>query len=224
MCPRLFILFIIALFLLPLPSCKREGAEKEEGKLLLSADDFSTTVGMEIIDDAGGAPADWKIESPGALVQTVDLGSGDETGLYAGSELILDEGPFSDIRIDFRLTLPKDSAGGVVFRRQGDGSRYRLILVERENFSFARLELIEEGKHYVLDSGRVEMEADEEVEITVTAVGDELRVWIEGKERLGARNGELSSGGLGLFAYGAGGVRFKGLLVFEATIKGDKRT
>jgi hypothetical protein len=212
----LIVYFIVCLILVSNSQCSREKGSsfEESGKLAFDSGNLTSIDSAQIGDDSA-KHSHWKLEDCGVLVQSADLGKFDESGLFPGSLITLDDNNYSDILVKFRLTLPSDSCAGLVFRADEWGNYYRLLVVMIEGKSLARLELIKDDKNYVLDSGQVRAKPDRPVEVSLVAKKDILQVQVGGEEELKARNEALTAGSWGLFAGGAGGVRFERILVYE---------
>lgn len=215
-CQWLIVYTTVYLILVSNSQCSREKGNsfEEGGRLVFDSGDLTSIDNAQIRDDLV-KHSRWKLEDSGVLVQSADLGKFDGSGLFPGSLIILDSNNYSDIMVKFRLSLPNGSCAGLVFRSDESGNYYRLLVIAIEGKSLARLELIKDGKDYVLDSGQVQAKPDRPIEVSLVAKKDILRVQINGEERLKAKNDVLTAGNWGLFAGGVGGGRFERVLVYE---------
>jgi hypothetical protein len=206
----------VCLLLLSNSQCSGEkgSSSGDGGKLLFDSGELASISEAQVRDDSG-RHSHWKLESSGVLVQSADLGKLDESGMFPGSLAIIDDHSYNDFTVSFRLTLPVGSCGGLAFRRDKAGDFFRLLVVMTEERSVARLELFREGKDYVLDSAQLTAKPDRALEVKLTAKKEMLQVDFDGEEKLKTGSEALTSGAWGIFAGGAGGVRFERILVYE---------
>lgn len=179
--------------------------------------DRSRRVGpWRIVDDGSiDAPSHWSCGS-GELVETSGIrGLGDPEG--PGTLALLEAPVPTDFRL--RVELRTDTAGvvGAVFRVVDDRSYYRLELDALE--SRKRLLRSVGGVFSVLWEEPGGAPQGEELELEVVATAGVLRGYLDGPLLFEVSDATHGAGGVGLYARGSRGARFRGVRLEERPVR-----
>lgn len=156
----------------------------------------------------GGGTDATELAKPGTVaLLTLPAGIGG-AGLIPGSE------SWSDYRLSVRLRSTDDDAIGVVFRYQNEDNWYRFSM-DRER-SYRRLIASVAGVVSVLWSDTAPYVLGREYLVTIDAVADSLVGYINGTELFSVRDGSLSQGTIGLYAWANVGANFASVRVSDA--------
>ena len=112
----------------------------------------------------------------------------------------------SDCRISVSLRSWQDGALGVVFRVQDDTHYYRFSM-SREH-RYRRLVRVRDNEVRILAEDYFVFETNRDYLVTVEAVGDLLRIYLDGDLVFNAQDNALASGGVGLYCWDNPGARF----------------
>lgn len=167
-------------------------------------------------DDFGaGGPSAWKLGEVGAppsrfVEQTSAIGSAGEPARPGTVLLLADlaaQAPAQDWT-DYRLSVYVRSAAGgmvgVVFRHSDAGTWYRFALHE----SGRRLVKAGPGGLVILAEDHVSYPRNRDYLLTVEAIGESLRTYVDGEPVFAVEDGDLVAGRIGLYACQSPGARF----------------
>lgn len=200
---KTFFLFITLFFLLSQLTIGKEITNSED--CILFKDDFERKeIGTNwiIVDDAPSS--DWKIQD-GKLVQNSNVYRADsEYDYFQGTHIVTKES-FSDFIFSFDLTSTDDDGIGAVFRYQDKNNYYRFIMVKdpQNKGPFRRIDKIVNGKPFqvlAIDKNNA-YEVGKKYRITIEAVGNQIKVFIDDKEILSAQDDTFKTGKLGFMTY-----------------------
>jgi hypothetical protein len=177
-------------------------------------------------EDAGpGGPSRWRVmeqgEPPSRFVEqasTIGSAVGPER---PGAVLLLADPPgldaadpgrpanWTDIRLSIFVRSAAGGAAGVVFRHGGPGIWYRFALHERGR------SLIKAGPAGVaiLAADGFTWRRNRDYLLTVEAIGNSLRAYVDGEPVFDVADGDLAAGRIGLYACQCPGARFTDLRV-----------
>jgi len=159
-----------------------------------------------IVDDAPSS--NWRIQD-GKLVQTSNVYRADNEYDYFQGTHIVTKDSFSDFIFSFDLTSTDDDGIGAVFRYQDKNNYYRFIMVKdpQNQGPFRRIDKIVNGKPFLvlaIDKNN-SYEIDKKYRITIKAVGNQIKVFIDGSEILSAQDDTFKTGKLGFMTYADSG-------------------
>lgn len=186
-----------------------------------------TTGGVWTVADPAGVPSTWVVQESGTpliryVTQTASVSSGSLDGrdpVKPGTYLLLADRPdiataepsqpgnWSDVRVRAIVrTAKSDGAVGLAFRYRDPNNFYRFSMDGTRRYR--RLVKVVGSIHTILaedpDAGRPNVDC----ELTIEAIAGKIRVLQDGVEIFGITDSSLSSGRLGLYAWGDVGARF----------------
>lgn len=208
-----------------------------EGRLipLLLHDDFagygeSATVsgpagvlsGWHVHDEGTDGPSLWEVGSEGApasffITQTSRLmgGTSDLIGpVEPGTLLVFQEmagpGQWTDYRLSLHLRRGAGQIIGVVFRFSDDDHHYRWTLDDSHTHQLVR---VVKGTYTILVHGTAVVNDEQDVLLTIEAIGDHLRGYLDGRPLFDATDASCSSGAIGLYCRNNPQARFANVRV-----------
>jgi hypothetical protein len=162
---------------------------------------------------ATGRPSAWQAANDGALqtanVNLPDGGQPDQFGTF-----LRGGGTWSDVHISLRLQSNDPNAMGLMFRVADENTYYRFSMNRQS--SYRRLVKVVSGAVTVLWQDSVKFAMNHNYALAVRAVGADIEVWLDGAKLVSTSDDEIAAGGVALYAYANGGVRFSDLWVFDA--------
>jgi hypothetical protein len=199
-----------------------------------ATDDFATDTLAEfdVVDDAGagnGGPSAWAHDAArGAIVQTSNIHGPsnatttdpDKPGTYLVRKESPDWRPLADVVVRARVRSDDDDGIGLVFRYQDEDNFYFLLIDSQRGYR--RLGKKVGGVFADLHTaGGLDSQngypVGQELELSVTAVGDALAASLDGQLILSARDGSIADPGrVGLYAWGNPAASFLELSVRQA--------
>ncbi|MBL8621290.1 MAG: hypothetical protein JNK64_08305 [Myxococcales bacterium] len=175
--------------------------------------DLGEPASWEVRDDVGaiGGPSQWVADD--GLRQLTAIGGADGAGFALGTVAVAEGAGWDDVGFD--VVAMADGVGtlGVQFHDRGPADHYRFTLDAAAQT--ARLTRRRDGVAVELWSGPGGYQPGVEVHLTITTVGDQLAVVVDGVERVRLADGTLRLGGLGLFTSGDVRARFRRAVVAE---------
>ncbi|MCU1264523.1 MAG: hypothetical protein JWM21_841 [Acidobacteria bacterium] len=171
------------------------------------------------IHDAGNdeGPSRWEIASEKSsanlfLTQTSRLWEG-KTGssVPVKSETLLvfqemaQPSPWTDYRLSLYLRRGAGQIIGIVFRFRDDNNHYRWTL---DNSATHQLVRLVDGAHEILTQGKAVVNNEQDVLLTIEAVGDQLRGYLDERPLFDLTDGSLGSGTIGLYCRNNPDARF----------------
>ncbi len=188
--------------------------EALRGPVVLWRPELASVAELEVVDPehAVGGPSAWSATG-GVLTETSGVTTADATALQPGTCALGGLPEWEDVRITARLSA---SAGalGLVCRYAPNGDHYRFAL---DGATGRRLVKVRGGVATVLWQDATLYAPGTAYDVTVTAVGRELRVAIDGAQVCSVRDADLARGMAGVYARACPTARFERLLVADRT-------
>jgi hypothetical protein len=168
-----------------------------------------------------GGTSSWEIPSLGAVVQTSAIAGGATAGndpVKPGTMLVRgDPATWTDYR--FSVVLRNSAASGsgalgavgVLFRAKDATNYYRFSMDQSRHYR--RLVRVINGTHTILAEDDGAYASNSDYHVTVEAVGESLRVYLDGALLFDAHDATHLSGRVGLYTWGTGGARFSDVRV-----------
>lgn len=182
--------------------------------VLFVADWRAPLEGFTIVDEGTiGAPSAWFTDQ-GVLYQSSNLHSTPREREHAhkpGTMAITGDAQWRDVTVRVRVCAENDDAFGVVFRYRDERNYYRLSW-DRER-ACRRLVAVVDGEVLVLAEDDARYVERVWYDLGIVAVGDRLRVRVDGDAVFDVRDARLSSGRVGLYTWGNAITAFVGLIV-----------
>lgn len=186
---------------------------------------FESLSEVDIVDEAGAVdgPSDWTVAS-GELAQGSNIHVPGSVPAYPGTFALGGGNAWRDVQVSVRLRSDVDDAIGVMFRV----SPYTGAGGETLGYNYYRFSM-DSGQSYrrlvkkvgdtvtVLWEDSVAYTLGRSYELTLRAVGSELRGYIDGVELFTIYDGELKQGQLGLYCWSNTGAHFERVIVADAT-------
>lgn len=168
-----------------------------------------------------GGTSSWDIPSLGAVVQTSAIAGGTAAGNdpeKPGTMLVRgDPATWTDYRFSVLLRNSAASgsgapgAVGVLFRAKDATNYYRFSMDQSRRYR--RLVRVANGTHTILAADDVAYASNSDYHVTVEAVGDLLRVYLDGALVFDVHDRTHDRGRVGLYTWGTGGARFSDVRV-----------
>jgi hypothetical protein len=193
--------------------------ESLEAPLLLWQPAFDDVDEVVVVDDGvRNGPSNWSVQG-GVLRQSsgmqgplkVPPGSTFFPGTYAlgGDE------QWEDVQLSVRLRSDNPGAIGVIFRYQDEKNYYRFSMDRSRKYR--RLIRRVNGVVKTLWQDAVQYTVGQRYELTLRAVGSELRGFLDGSPLFTVRDGTVTRGRIGLYCSANPGARFERVLVVDRT-------
>ena len=178
---------------------------------------FADLSEVEIADEAGTieGPSTWSVRR-GMLRQWSNIHDLDPSPHQPGTYALGGSPNWWDVQISVRLRSDNDDAIGVLFRYQDGDNYYRFSMDCR--LGYRRLIKKAGGVVTVLWQDAVaSYVAGHSYELTLRAVGSELRGFLDGTPIFAVYDGDLKHGRIGLYCWANPGARFERVLVADRT-------
>jgi 3-keto-disaccharide hydrolase len=190
---------------------QREGLSKEPIRFdfTRTLDSWESISGKWATEDVAGAIAGGK-----ALVQRATEND--------FNVIVAPGGPYANIDVSVRfkpISGREDASGGIVFRF-ADGHYYvvRANALE-DNFNFyyyepkSMLAAVLGGRHYITGVSVKAPKLGEWHDLRVSAVGDQIKGWLNGRQLIDHRDGRFAAGRIGLWTKADSVTAFDSLVV-----------
>jgi hypothetical protein len=160
-----------------------------------------------VVDDPDTVeiPSDWRVEADDWLHQRSNIWGrrGDFLGRWYGTFLVAGSPDWTNYRFSLKA-LPMDDDGfGVVFRYQDSEHFYRLLIINDtlSGGPLTRLDKRDGADYTELWSEERGFRKDAQITIEVLAVGNTIRIRIDGQQLLQVSDDAYRKGKIGLFCY-----------------------
>lgn len=177
---------------------------------------------FQVIDEgANEAPSNWELED-GVIRQTSNIwGESEVETELPGTIAITGSGDWNDYLLSLRLStsttsedLEEDRRIGVVFRFKDQNNYYRFSISGSDYSLVARID----GEQTQLWSELgLEVDLSEQNELTVSVIGKEIKVFLNGQELISVFDNNLKSGMVGLYCWKNSGAQFERMIVLNRT-------
>ncbi len=164
------------------------------------------------------APSQWVLLD-GVLRQTGgihDLPDDRETLDKKGTHALAGDPAWTDIVVSARLQPYDKGAVGLLFRYRDEGHYYRFSMDNERQYR--RLVKNVGGVFSLLWEDSSTYEVGRPYKVAVVAVGSWLRGYLDGVPMFAVQDGDLPSGGIGLYCWGNSDARFSAVSVYPATL------
>jgi hypothetical protein len=167
-----------------------------------------------VIDDPDTVegPSIWRVEPDGWLHQRSNIWGkrGDFLGRWYGTYLVAGNASWSDYEFSLKAKPEDDDGFGVVFRFRNPEHFYRLLFIQDEinGGPLTRLDKRDGADYIELWSLGRGYEVGAETSITIEAIGNRLRGWVNGRQLFELKDGSYRRGKIGLFCYAQNGQAF----------------
>ncbi len=199
--------------------------ETMEARPVLWQPQFADLSELEIIDEEGAiqGPSDWTVEG-GMLVQHSNIHVLDDSPHRPGTFAFKRTNNFQDIQISARLRSEQDDDIGLMFRvspqveQSGEEigySYYRFSMNHEANYR--RLVKKVGDVITVLWQDKQSYTVGHNYQLTLFALGNELRGYLDGILLFTAYDSDLKSGGIAFYSWANTGVFFDNVLVTNQT-------
>lgn len=184
---------------------------------------------FDVVDDSGAAssaPSNWTYDAANQLVrQTSNIYGGaggtspDKPGTYLVRKTSTEWPDQRDLVLRCRLNSGDDDGIGMIFRYQDEDNFYFFLMDAQRNYR--RLGKKQAGVFRELETAAVDTTSgytlNQDYELTIAAVGDAFKVYLDDVEILEGRDRSIQEPGrVGFYAWGNTGARFHNLFVQPA--------
>ncbi|RKN74922.1 carboxypeptidase regulatory-like domain-containing protein [Paenibacillus ginsengarvi] len=138
----------------------------------------------------------------GALRQSGSIYADNQPPFWA-TQALVGETDWSDYRFTFQASSRSQNAWGAVFRYRDAQNYYRFFWMGNREYGgpVRRLERIENGEAITLAEDYVSYGYDMWTDIRIEAIGDQLAVYVHGREVFRVRDGAFASGKAGIYCW-----------------------
>jgi hypothetical protein len=164
-------------------------------------------------DQPVDGPSTWAVDA-GALIQTSNIHGAADAPRYPGTSAL---GPsdWADMLISVRLRSDTDGAIGVVFRHR-DARNYYRFSMDNAN-GYRRLVKVVDGVATSLWEDAGQYAQGESLDVTLAAVGHELKGNVDGETLFTVRDDAIARGRIGMYCRANAGARFERVVVTDPT-------
>ncbi|PVE22767.1 hypothetical protein DC522_19155 [Microvirga sp. KLBC 81] len=169
------------------------------------------------IVDSGGAvagPSLWEVDG-GTLRQTSDINAPEDGVHFPGTYAYAGNPEWRDVQIHARLRSDDDDAIGVMFRYVDDDNYYRFSMDSERGYR--RLIRKVAGVVSTLWQDPVGYTVGQGYDLSIRALGTELRAHLDGTPLFTVHDSALRAGGIGFYCWNNTGAHFDRVLVSDAT-------
>jgi hypothetical protein len=184
---------------------------------------FSDLDEVEIVDEAGASdgPSQWAVAG-GALTQSSNINVPDSTAHKPGTYALGGKLDWRDVQICVRLRSNDDGALGVMFRFQDEDNYYRFSM-DRQ-LGYRRLISKVGGVATTLWEQSVGYTVGQAYELTLRAVGHELRGYLDGVLLFTVYDDNLKNGRVAFYCWADTGARFERVVMIDRTRRAGRWT
>lgn len=186
---------------------------------------FADLSEVEIVDEpeAIGGPSEWTVQD-GVLAQSSNIHVEDDTPHQPGTYALGGSGEWENVEISVRLHSEAENAIGIMFRvlpqagpsGEEQGHSYYRFSMDREG-SYRRLVKKVGDTVTVLWEDTVQYTVGQTYDLTIRALGDELRGYLDGVLLFAVSDSDLERGRIGLYCAANTGARFGQVVVTDRT-------
>jgi hypothetical protein len=171
---------------------------------------------VEFFDEPGAiaGPSEWSAAG-GVLTQSSNLNAPSGAAHFPGTYALAGDPFWRDVQIAARLRSDDDDGIGIMFRYADEDNYYRFSM-DRQR-SFRRLIKKAAGVITVLWQDAVAYNIGQNYDLTIRAVGSELRAHLDGEVLFTVYDGETHAGRIAFYCWGNTGAHFERVLVTDAT-------
>ena len=199
---------------------RMSGPSLDDYALFRDAFADGSTSGFTFVDEGtAAAPSMWAMTG-GVLTQTSDifeLPIDRNTLAKRGTNALAGDPNWSDVVLRVGLRSDDDDAIGA-FVRYHDATHYYRFSMDSQR-GYRRLVKNVGGTFTNLWEDGFAYEVGRNYELTILAVGSELRGFLDGVPMFVVDDGDIATGGVGLYTWGNRDARFVGVTVYPATAR-----
>ncbi len=175
---------------------------------------FSSLSGVQIVDEPGAVdgPSRWSVQG-GVLTQSSNIHVVDGTPHKPGTYALGGSSSWQDVQVSVRLNSTSTGDIGVMFCYQDENNYYRFSLESLPPGGYRRLIKKVGGVVTVLWQDGQAYQQGQSYELTLRAVGGELRGFLDGVSLFTVGEGDLRRGQVGLYCWSNMGARFERVVV-----------